>query len=43
MDVTIDAHVANVLLEPGDLDDTQSTAFNIWWHTQLLDVAYNAG
>ena len=42
MDVNIDGHVANLLLEPGNLDNAQSTAFDIWWHAQLLDVSYNA-
>ncbi|KAM6492157.1 hypothetical protein JOM56_011881 [Amanita muscaria] len=39
MEVVIDAHIANLLLEPGCLDDTESTGFDLWWHPQMLSMA----
>ncbi|KAM6490199.1 hypothetical protein JOM56_000838 [Amanita muscaria] len=39
MEVVIDAHVANLLLEPGCLDGTESTGFDLWWHPQMLSMA----
>ncbi|KAK2466619.1 hypothetical protein APHAL10511_000877 [Amanita phalloides] len=39
MDVVIDQFVANMLLEPGNLDNTQSTVFDLWWHPQILGLA----
>jgi hypothetical protein len=39
MDVLIDAHVINLLLQPGNLHDEPASAFDLWWHSQLLFAA----
>ena len=38
-DVLIDAHVINLLLQPGDLHDETLSAFDLWLHSQLFFAA----
>ncbi|KIL54100.1 hypothetical protein M378DRAFT_19205 [Amanita muscaria Koide BX008] len=38
MEVTIHAYLLNLLLEPGNLDDSGSTGFDLWWHPQMLSA-----
>jgi hypothetical protein len=38
-DIILEDDVINMLLEPGNLDDTHTTHFDLWWHSSLVSAA----
>ncbi|KAF8649576.1 hypothetical protein AX14_008662 [Amanita brunnescens Koide BX004] len=38
-EVLIDGYVINLLLQPGTVEDETSSAFDLWWHSQIVHAA----
>jgi hypothetical protein len=39
VEVLIDGYVINLLLQPGTVEDETSSAFDLWWHLQIVHAA----